>query len=234
MVDVDGTATEASNFNDLLNDNGDPLNLNVIWEFLTDDDDDLTSGDLGLVDLVSSKDDRKTADDERTIAVESCPSGSKYDPDDGPSPALDDTPCKGGTADNPTEVVRDRSTTATATHPDGRADNYETAGSRTDVEHSNNEENGNANRTVMSGADDFYKCTEDDGGDDDDNTICDAEWTRDAEVKFADGTFGCSTTRMVSITCTWDSDGSMAQGRNALPSAFTAGDKKFFLKCEAE
>ena len=27
-----------------------PLNIDAIWEFLTDDDDDLTSGDLGLVD----------------------------------------------------------------------------------------------------------------------------------------------------------------------------------------
>ena len=52
---------------------------------------------------------------------------------------------------------------------------------------------------------------------------------------FADGTFDCSTTRMVTITCTWDADGGMAQGRNALPSDFTAGDNKdFFLKCEAE
>ena len=81
---------------------------------------------------------------------------------------------------------------------------------------------------------DFFECSEDDGGDDDDGSICDAEWTRDAEVLFADGTFACSTTRMVTVTCTWDADGGMAQGRNALPSAFTAGDKKFFLKCEAE
>ena len=70
----------------------------------------------------------------------------------------------------------------------------------------------------MSGADDFYKCSEDDGGDDPDdgsddpNTICDAEWVNDVTVTFADGTFGCSTTRDVTITCTWDADGGMAQG----------------------
>ena len=65
--------------------------------------------------------------------------------------------------------------------------------------------------------DDVRECTEADGGDDDDGTICDAVWTREAEVKFADGTFGCETTRTVSIKCTWDADGGMAKGRAALP-----------------
>ena len=61
-----------------------------------------------------------------------------------------------------------------------------------------------------------------------------AVWVNDVEVTFADGTFGCDTTQMVTVTCTWDADGGMAQGRNALPSDFDAGENKdFFLKCEA-
>ena len=236
--DGTGTAAMASKFNDLLNDNGDPLNLNVIWEFLTDDDGDLTSGDLGKVDLVSSKDDRSTVDDERTILVESCASGSKYDPDE-TATTWDGTPCKTTAADGTVTGAARTSSSATATHPDGRADNYESTTFTLEVAGSFSEPTDRAanttrNYTVLPNRDDVNKCDEGDGGDDDDNTLCDAEWTRDAEVTFADGTFGCSTTRMVSITCTWDADGGMAQGRNALPSSFTAGDKKFFLKCEAE
>ena len=114
----------------------------------------------------------------------------------------------------------------TAGNPDGRADNYESVDGTT------------SNRVAVSGAADFYKCTEDDGGDDDDGTICDAVWTRDAEVKFADGTFGCTTTRSVSIKCTWDADGGMADGRNALPGtdynlAGADNEYKNFLKCTA-
>ena len=98
-------------------------------------------------------------------------------------------------------------------HPDGKADNYAADGDQSDIR----------------------SCTEDDGGDDDDGTICDAVWTREADVLFADGTFGCSTTRSVSIKCTWDADGGMADGRNALPQAFAADTNLAnFLKCEAE
>ncbi|MXW38385.1 MAG: hypothetical protein F4Z65_08990 [Acidobacteria bacterium] len=236
-------------FNDLYNHNSRDENIEQIWEFLTDDDDDLTSSDLGLVDLVSSTDDRDTADDERTIAVESCPDSNPfYAPKDGysdettrSSTTLDDTPCKTraqrGTLDG---VARTASATATEAHPDGNADNYEVDNFTTFAEVATTAANRGNNRTVMDNADDFYECTEDDGGDDpgegssDPNTICDAEWVRDATVTFADGTFGCSTTLDVTITCKWDSDGSMAQGRNALPSAFMASDKDFFLKCEAE
>ena len=100
-----------------------------------------------------------------------------------------------------------------AGNPDGRADNYET---RTEASGSG-DDLVRASRSPVDGAADFYKCTEDDGGDDDDGTICDAVWTRDAEVKFADGTFGCSTTRTVSITCTWDADGGMADGPEPSP-----------------
>ena len=73
-----------------------------------------------------------------------------------------------------------------------------------------------SNREAAEDTDDFYKCSEDDGGDDD-GSICDAEWVNEVEVTFADGTFGCEASRMVSITCEWDADGGMARGRNALP-----------------
>ena len=105
-------------------------------------------------------------------------------------------------------------------NPDGIADNYlDTDGD------------------PILGADDYYKCSEADGGDDDDGTICDATWSTTEDVVFADGTFGCTATRPVTVTCTWDADGGMAQGRNALPTAFDGDDPanlKFFLKCEAE
>ena len=84
--------------------------------------------------------------------------------------------------------------------------------------------------------DDVLECSEADGGDDADGSECDAEWTRDAEILFADGTFGCTATRSVSITCMWDADGGMASGRNSLPNSFVAADaagKKNFLKCTA-
>ena len=167
-----GDGNTANAMHDLYNQNADDANIQMIWEFLTDADGDLTAGDLGKVDLVSDSDDEDTTEvDESTVAG----------------------------------------------NPDGRADNYP---------------------ADLAGADDFRKCSEDDGGDDDDGTICDAVWTRDAEVLFADGTFGCSTTRMVSIECTWDADGGMAQGRNGLPTAADDfdgdGNLANFLKCEAK
>ena len=84
----DGGVVAGNTMNDLYNQNNDPGNIAAIWEYLTDDDGDLTAGDLGKADLVSSSDVRKTADDERTIYVESCATGSKYDPDD--ADGLDD------------------------------------------------------------------------------------------------------------------------------------------------
>ncbi|MXW39211.1 MAG: hypothetical protein F4Z65_13230 [Acidobacteria bacterium] len=102
--------------------------------------------------------------------------------------------------------------TGSKTWPDGMADNYGPTSNQADVR----------------------KCTEDDGGESHDGTICDAVWTRDAEVLFADGTFGCTAKRMVSVTCSWNADGGMAVGRNALPSAFSAANLANFLKCEAK
>ena len=168
-----GTVAGTANaMHDLYNQNTDDGNIQMIWEFLTDADGDLTAGDLGKVDLLSDSDDEDTTEVNESTA---------------------------------------------AGNPDGRADNYP---------------------ADLAGADDFRKCSEDDGGDDDDGTICDAVWTRDAEVLFADGTFGCTATRTVSIKCTWDADGGMAQGRNALPTAAADfdgdGNLANFLKCEAE
>ena len=50
------------------------------------------------------------------------------------------------------------------------------------------------------------KCDPDDGGED----ACDAEWSRDFEVLFADGLFGCTTTRTVTVSCVWDAQGQLA------------------------
>ena len=164
-----GQGDTANAMHDLYNQNTDDGNIEMIWEFLTDEDDDPNAGDLGKVDMVS--------------------------------------------ADDPDTTVDESATNDNAVHPDGKADNY------------------------PAGAlfDDVRKCTEADGGDDDDGSICDATWTRDAEVLFADGTFGCTATRMVSIKCTWDADGGMADGRNALPQAFDPDNNLGnFLKCEAE
>ena len=99
------------------------------------------------------------------------------------------------------------------------------------------------NRMPLRDRGDIVECTEADEGDDADDSECDAEWTTDVEVLFTDGTFGCDTTRMVTIMCSWDVDGGMATGRNALPNEFRpngteddADDNNYanFLKCEAE
>ena len=183
---------------DLYNDNNSPNNLEVIWESLRDSDGDLvgSAGDLGKADLLSDTDDPKTADNETTIGVEACAAGVKWN---GTVTAHIGTGCGGtdGTNGSAASIV---DSDARATHPDGKADNYP----RTNTAYS-----------------DFRGCSEDDGGDDDDGSMCDATWVNDVEILFADGTFGCSTTRMVTITCEWDADGGMAQGRNALPDSFT-------------
>ena len=184
----------------------------MIWEFLTDADGDLTAGDLGKADLLSDDDDPKTADDETTITLEACDSGVTWK---ATTAAQIATGCGGtdGTDGVAAAVVAGSS----KTNPDGMADNYP---------------------EDLAGADDFRACSEDDGGDDADGSECDAEWVNDVTVTFADGTFGCSTTRDVTITCMWDADGGMAQGRNALPDAFdgegTDSNLANFLKCTAK
>ena len=220
--------------NDLYNQNQDSSNIQLIWESLLDKDDDLIAdaGDLGKVDMLSSKDDRSTVDDERTILVESCPSGTSYAPRDGYAPdntardstMLDNTPCKTTAQKGTLEGVPrtpPSTTGATATNPDGNADNYETT-TYTFAEVSTTATNTANNRMVAEDADDFYTCSEDDGGNDegpDGDSSCDArDWENDVTIKFTDGTFGCEAERMVIVSCTWDADGGMAQGRNALPT----------------
>ncbi len=55
---------------------------------------------------------------------------------------------------------------------------------------------------------DNYASTDDDGGDG-----CDAMWSADYEVLFADGLFGCTEKRMVTISCEWDANGEMGRYR---------------------
>ena len=49
-----------------------------------------------------------------------------------------------------------------------------------------------------------YGCSDSDG------EGCDAEWSADYDVLFADGVFGCTATRMITISCEWDADGEMS------------------------
>ena len=216
-----GTAAGAqATIHDLYDQNGDDNNINKIWEFLTDDDEDLLAsvGDLGKVDLLSDDDDPKTADDETTIALEWCGAGVKWNASTAAQVA---TGC-GGTDGTDGTAATER-TGHVKTNPDGMADNYVDA-------------------TDSVAFSDFRGCSEDDGGDDADGSECDAEWVNDVTVLFADGTFGCSTTRDITITCTWDADGGMAQGRNALPDAAdldsadtnTDNNRANFIKCSAK
>ena len=92
---------------------------------------------------------------------------------------------------------------------------------------------------------DAEKCSDDDGDG------CDASWSDDFEVLFADGVFGCTTKRMLTITCEWDADGEMGRYRaedhksagTAYKTAFTtsgatgtreAGYIGAFAKCTAK
>ena len=49
-----------------------------------------------------------------------------------------------------------------------------------------------------------YPCSDSDG------EGCDAEWSADYDVLFADGVFGCTATRTITISCEWDADGQMS------------------------
>ena len=216
--DGPGTAADAqATIHDLYDYHQSDNNIDKIWQFLTDDDGDLvdSAGDLGKADLVSDDDDPTTADNETTITVEACAAGVDWE---GTEDTHISTGC-GGTDGTDGVAATIVNAAARQTHPDGNADNYVNA----------------ADSVAFS---DFRGCSEDDGGDDADGSECDAEWTFSDEVLFADGTFGCSTTRMVTITCTWDADGGFRTGRNALPDSFIGqGDTSnlsAFLECEAE
>ncbi len=217
-----GTAAGAqATIHDLYDYHQDDNNIKKIWQFLTDDDGDLvaSAGDLGKVDFLSDDDDLKTADDETTIELEVCPANTKWDPDG----ATDTTPCKSTDGGTTADADHAQDGSRIAINPDGNADNYVDA-------------------TDSVAFSDFRGCSEDDGGDDADGSECDAEWVNEVEVLFADGTFGCSATRTITVTCEWDADGGMAQGRNALPTAAVNFDNDpadgtnnlgHFLECKA-
>ncbi len=90
--------------------------------------------------------------------------------------------------------------------PDGKADNY------------------------LSG-DDARACSDDDNGEDDE--ICDASWSESYDIIFADGTFGCSETRSVTITCSWDAQGQQKSNPPDTPNGAleAAGNIDNFAKC---
>ena len=219
-VDVAASPTTTNGIHDLYNQNDYDGNIQKIWELLTDSDGDLvaSAGDLGKVDLLSDDDDPKTADNETTIVLEACESGVSWK---GTTAAHIASGC-GGT-DGTDGAAAAEQTGQVKTNPDGNADNYVNA----------------ADSVLFS---DFRGCSEDDGGDDADGSECDATWENEVEILFADGTFGCSTTRMITVTCEWDADGGMAQGRNALPDAAdldsaatnTDNNRANFIKCSAE
>ena len=265
-------APGAKGLNDLYNQNKDAANLTSIWMSLLDDDGDLAAGDLGKVDLVSSVDDRSTADDERTIQLEACPAATAttnsnvYRPRDGITSdagtpdntdddwtwVVDGTPCLTivKTTGEPADGVERNSPiqdgTKTVSKPDGRADNYErirygtvedgvvTAGEQTTStdDDTANLTSRSGNRSPIVGAD-FVACSEADGGDDEES--CNADWSYEGEVLFASGSFGCTTTRAVSVTCEWNAAGGLSAGRNAAPDHFTASgtgnNLKNFIKC---
>ena len=73
----------ANALHDLYDNNQDGGNLEVIWQYLVDEDDDPIMGDFGKVDLVSAKDDWQTADNETTLELEACAADdSPTDPTD--------------------------------------------------------------------------------------------------------------------------------------------------------
>ena len=207
-------APPTNGLHDLYNQNGVTSNINKIWELLTDSDGDLvaSAGDLGKSDLLSDSDNPRTADNETTIALEACASGVTWR---ATTAAQIATGC-GGT-DGTDGTAATEQTGQVKTNPDGKADNYDMA---------------------TAAYSDFRGCSEDDGGDDADGSECDAEWENDVTITFADGTFGCTATRDITVSCTWDADGGMRTGRNALPNAFdgngTDSNLSAFLKCSAK
>ena len=89
----------------------------------------------------------------------------------------------------------------------------------------------------MTGAQkDEVECTMDDNGADQD-AACDAELVMDFPILFVDGTFGCETTRNVTVTCTWDSTADTGIGNDitgAGTDVFTAEHAVVGAKCEVE
>ena len=62
------------------------------------------------------------------------------------------------------------------------------------------------------------KCSDDDG------EGCDAKWSETFDIAVADGTFGCTDTISVTVTCEWDAQGEIKQARGTAAARFDAGD----------
>ncbi|MDE3263056.1 MAG: hypothetical protein OYL41_13850 [Acidobacteriota bacterium] len=144
------------------------LNLEVVWQLMTNNDGTPNRGDFGKVDLLSDEDDDDTDADE----------------------------------------------TAVPGNPDGNADNYP---------------------GTTRGFRDTRKCSDDDG------EGCDAKWSETFDIAVADGTFGCTDTISMTVSCEWDAQGEMGQARAAAATALdtTSGAPANnavarFMKCEVE
>ena len=167
----------------------DATNLQLVWQLMTNTDNTPNRDDFGKVDLVSDEDDKATADDERTIALETCTgTGATWTPADYDADDLS-AACSGTYNTTAADL-------GTKANPDGNADNYNADG------------DGRGFRSAR-------KCTEADTGDDVDNSICDAKWDETFTILFADGTFGCTDEVDVVVECTWDAQGEMNRGRGA-------------------
>ena len=211
---AEGATVAANDMHDLYNDNKDDGNIEAIWQFLVDEDSDPIMGDFGKVDLVTAEDDWQTADNETTLALEACDADGADD--DAETAAdnekwlpVDSDDAEGGFGCKTPAQGEGAGTAATAgtkykTNPDGEADNYPGRSAR--------------------------KCDPDDGGGDE---ACDNEWSEDYEILFADGTFGCSTTRMVTIECEWDAQGLLASNPPDEPSGNLRTRLSNFAKCTA-
>ena len=207
-------STGVPGLHDLYDQNAQANNITMIWEWLTDSDGDL----IDAVGDLGKVDLLSDTDNPRTADNETTIELEVCDGTWTATTAAEiSTGCGGSAAAaaSPAQVK---------TNPDGKADNYVDA-------------------SPSVAFSDFRGCSEDDGGDDADGSECDAMWENDITITFADGTFGCSTTRDITVTCTWDADGGMAQGRNALPTAAVNFDNEpddgtnnlgHFLKCSAK
>ena len=81
---------------------------------------------------------------------------------------------------------------------------------------------------------DEAECSMDDNGDDQEEA-CDSMIEMDFDIFFTDGTFGCETTRTVTVTCEWDSQGDLDGDETAATALNdTSIDAGSWAKCTAE
>ena len=87
----------------------------------------------------------------------------------------------------------------------------------------------------MRGYRETRKCSDDDG------EGCDAKWSETFDIAVADGTFGCTDTISVTVTCEWDAQGEIKQARGSAAARFDAtrgadanNAVARFMSCKAE